>query len=46
MDQYYKLFGTCRVPNKIKDDLKIMQVYNIDLTKTNHVTVMYNNRVR
>ena len=45
MDQYYKLFGTCRIPNKNKDDIKVMQVYNIDYNKTNHITVMYKKRV-
>jgi hypothetical protein len=45
MDQYYKLFGTCRIPNKNKDEIKVMQVYNIDLNKCNHVTVMYKKRV-
>lgn len=45
MDQYYKLFGTCRIPEKNKDKLKIFQVYNMDLNKSNHITVMFNNRV-
>ncbi len=45
MDQYYKLFGTCRIPAKNMDSIKVFQVYNIDLKKNNHVTVMFNNRV-
>ena len=45
MDQYYKLFGTCRILDKNIDKIKIFQVYNIDLKKRNHITVMFNNRV-
>jgi hypothetical protein len=46
MDQYYKLFGTCRIPQKQKDQLKVMQVYNINYEKVNHITVMINNKVK
>ena len=45
MDQYYKTIGTCRVPNKLKDDMLVMQSYSIDLNKSNHVIVIYKNRV-
>ena len=45
MDQYYKMFGTCRIPNKDKDDIKLMQVYNTSLEKSNHITIMFKNRV-
>lgn len=45
MDQYYKLFGTCRVPRKDKDEFKVMQAYNIDSSRTNHITVMFSNRI-
>lgn len=44
MDQYYKLFGTCRVPKRKIDDLKVMQAFNIDYTKCNHIVVMYHNK--
>lgn len=45
MDQYYKLFGTCRVPKKDKDDIKVMQAYNINYERANHITILYNNKV-
>ena len=46
MDQYYKLIGTCRIPRKDKDEIKIMQVYKMSLEKMNHIIVMFNNRVK
>ena len=42
MDQYYKIFGSCRVPQKKKDIIKLSQPY---LTSPKHITVMYKNRV-
>jgi hypothetical protein len=45
MDQYYKIIGTTRTPNKDIDNLKMMHVYNIDLEKTNHITVMFANKI-
>lgn len=45
MDQYYKLIGTCRVPARQKDIIKIMQSYNVDYSRINHITVIHNNRV-
>lgn len=45
MDQYYKLFCTCRIPEKNMDKIKVFQVYNIDWEKSNHITIMYNNRI-
>lgn len=45
MDQYYKLFGSIRVPKRTIDDLKIMQAFNIDYAKTNHIVVMYHNKI-
>lgn len=45
MDQYYKLIGTCRIPRKDKDEIKIMQVYKMSLEKMNHIIVMFNNRI-
>lgn len=45
MDQYFKLIGTCRVPKRDKDDIKIMKFHKIDFKKVNHITVMFNNRV-
>ncbi|RNA01008.1 carnitine O-acetyltransferase isoform X1 [Brachionus plicatilis] len=44
MDQYYKLLGTCRIPQKHIDQIKIMHTQNFDLSKNNHVTVLHNNR--
>ena len=31
MIQYYQLVGTCRVPNKNKDDIKIMHLKDINV---------------
>ncbi|CAF0716256.1 unnamed protein product [Brachionus calyciflorus] len=45
MEQYYKLIGTCRIPNKDKDLIKIMQTNNLDLDKHSHITVIHNNRI-
>ncbi len=42
MDQYYKIFGTCRIPQKNKDLVKIHQPY---MFQSKHITVMYKNRV-
>ncbi len=46
MDQYYKLFGTCRIPNRQKDEVNVIQVHNFDLQRTNHISVLHKNRVR
>lgn len=46
MDQYYKLFGTCKMPNKNKDKIKVMQITDVDIKKSNHITVMYKNKVQ
>ena len=46
LDQYSKCIGSCRVHNQFKDDFKIFQTTNIDINKTNHIAIMYNNRVR
>ena len=45
MDQYYKLFVTNRIPNKNIDDIRVYQVYNIDLDKNSHIIIMFKNRV-
>lgn len=45
MDQHHKIFGSCRIPNQLKDDFKIFKANEIDIGKTNHVTIMYNNRI-
>jgi carnitine O-acetyltransferase len=42
MDQYYKIFGSCRVPQLKKDMIKLAQPY---INAPKHVTVMYKNRV-
>jgi hypothetical protein len=43
MDQYTKIVGTCRLPYKNKDKLKM---YEPNLDTARNVTVMYKNRVR
>jgi hypothetical protein len=46
MDQYYKIFGTCKIPNKKKDKIKVMQITDVDIKKSNHITVMHKNKVQ
>lgn len=38
MSQYKKIFGTCRVPRPIRDEL----IYNCN---SNHIIVIHNNNV-
>jgi len=45
MDQYYKLIGSCRVPNSQKDLVKVKQVYLSDFENMRHITVIFKNRV-
>lgn len=45
MDQLYKIVGSCRVPGEASDTMKVMNANKLDLSRSNHVTVMYNNRV-
>ena len=45
MIQYYQLVGTCRVPNKNKDDIKIMHLKDINVKINNHIIVMFNDNV-
>ena len=45
MDQYFKIIGTCRVPNQLKDDLHVMQAHNFDAKTNGHIIVLYKNRV-
>ncbi len=45
MDQYYKLFGTCKMPKSNKDVINVMQIFNADVKKNNHITIMYKNKV-
>ena len=42
MDQYYKIIGSCRVPRKFKDEIKMPQPL---MQASNYVTVIYKNRV-
>jgi hypothetical protein len=46
MEQFYKLIGSCRLPNRTKDDFRIFQTNSLDTSRTNHITIMYKNRVR
>jgi len=46
MEQFYKLIGSCRLPNRTKDDFRIFQTNTLDISRTNHITIMYKNRVR
>jgi len=45
MDQYYKLFGTCKIPKINKDVINVMQIFNADVKRNNHITIMYRNKV-
>lgn len=45
MDQWYKIIGSCRVPGESMDGMKVMKANQIDFGKSNHIVVMFNNRV-
>lgn len=42
MDQYYKIIGSCRIPQRNRDLIKLNQPY---IYASKHITVMYKNRV-
>lgn len=44
METFYNVIGSCRVP-KSSDDFKIVDSREMNVNKTNHITIMFNNRI-
>ena len=45
MIQYYQLFGTCRIPKRNKDEINVFHLNQLNYKKTNHIIIMFNDRV-